>query len=177
MKKTLLVLVIVGLAFGLLYALFVLFIGRSGETDSQPIGGNVAISPRAGPPDIPQGNDQTIPVRTVTGAKVSVRDFRNDPHVEEISDNNYLLRDTDSSSTAMYEILYAGNDEGIIVALRKEPLRDTRLTAEMALMRHLNVSRERLCDLSISVSVARDVSAFYAGRELGISTCPGSQPL
>lgn len=179
MKKTLLLVAIIGIALGILYAFFMLFTGRSDETVRQPTGGNVSIPPRAGSRDIPQGqgNDRTILVRTATGAKISVRDFRNDLFAERIGDNNYLLRDTNSSSTAIYEILYAGNDGGVIIALRKEPLRDTRLRAEAALTRHLNVSREKLCDLSISVSVARDVSAFYAGRELGISTCPGSQPL
>lgn len=180
MKKLLFLLVASGIALGILYAVFALFIRSPDKADNQPGETNPPASYRTGSDNTPREDTRTIPVRTANGNKIPVRDFRKDMLVEMFEGSNYkhyILRDTDSPSTAMYEILYAEEDGGFIVSLRQEPLRDTRLRAEMALVRHLGVSHEKLCDLALSVVVARDVSETYAGRQLGISNCPGSQPL
>ena len=175
MKKILLILITIGVVLGLFYTFFVLFMNKSEKTDNNPpLVINLPPISGTSTNDFPAGNNQTIPVRTRSGDQTSVRDFRKDRFVETIPDNTYILRDTDSPSTATFEILYFGNGGGIIISLRNEPLQETRSSAETALIQHLGIAREKLCDLSISVAVARDVNTYYAGRELGISSCPGS---
>ena len=179
MKKILLILVTIGVILAILYSLFALFGRESGDTDNPPVG--ITPPPFSGTAtstgNRPQGNNPIVFVRTVSGGRTPVRDFRKDQFVDAIADNNYILRDTDSPSTATFEILYSDNDGGVIVSLREEPLRATRIIAEEAFLRHMGITREKLCGLSISVAVARDVNEFYAGRELGISSCPGSVAL
>lgn len=180
MKKLLFLITIAGILLGVLYVFFVVFPKRYKKNDTLPVQNDFPAPPRAGSTSIPPGDRDTIFVRSIRGDKISVRDFRKDALVEIFTGSNYthyILRDTDSPATAAYEILYSADDGGIIVSLREEPLRETRLMAETALIQHLGVSREKLCDLSISVSVARDVNEFYAGKKLGISNCQGSQPL
>lgn len=180
MKKTLFLLTIAGILLGILYASWVVFTQRYRKTDERPAQNNSPVYPRAGSDPAPPEDRNTILVRTIQGDKTPVRDFTKDALVEMFTGVGYthfILRDTDSPATAAYEILYSVEDGGIIVSLRKEPLRETRLLAESALIRHLGISREKLCDLSISVTVARDVNEFYAGKKLGISNCQGSQPL
>ena len=183
MKKIILFLALIIITLGILYALFVLFVQRSDKVIPQPPKDTSPVYPGKPAPFVPpQGS--TIPVRTRSGNTVPVRDFRSDPLVASFNDHNndpryiyYILRDTDSPATASYEIQYTSSDGGIIVSLRKEPLRNTRLVAEESLVQHLGVSREKLCDLAISVVVARDVNEFHAGRQLGVSSCQGSQSL
>lgn len=171
MKKILVLSATIVVVLGTLYGFFALY---GTESEMPPAGIDLPILPGTnGDP----ATSKAIPVRTATGKTMQVRDFRNDQFVEAIADNNYILRDTDSPSTATFEILYSGNDGGIIVSLREEPLRDTRRIAEEALMQHLLVSREQLCALAISIGAARDVNEFYAGEELGVSNCPGSKQL
>lgn len=184
MKKILSFLAIAVILLGILYIFFLWLAQSPGKTRIQPVESNPPVSLDKNPPAVLPQNINTVSIRTKSGASIPVRDFRNDPLVESFNDQDndpnyiyYIFRDTDSPSTATYEVLYSGNDKSIVVSLRKEPLRDVRFRAEIDLARHLNVDPEKLCDLSISIGVARDVNELYAGRELGISTCPGSQPL
>lgn len=177
MKKIVLLLITMAVVLGVLYVFFMLFTRKSNNANNPPTETNFPTSDGTGVNDNLQKSDQIIPVRTVAGDTVPVRDFRKDQFVEAIADNTYILRDTTSPNTATFEVLYFGSDGHIVISLRKEPLRDTRIIAETALMRHLNTTHEELCNFAISVRVARDINEFYAGQELGVSNCPRSQPL
>lgn len=175
-KKLILLLVLMAIMLGGLYGLYVFFSREPADIINPPTGTEfppVATSTN----NNPQGDNQTISIRTSKGGSTLVRDFRKDQFVEAIADGDYVIRDTASESTTTFDILYASKDAGFIISLRKEPLRETRIVAETALMQHLGVSQEKLCDLVIFVGVARDINEFYAGQALGVSNCPGSQPL
>ena len=174
MKKISLLLGTVAVVGTILYGLSVLLGVWTDRTDDVPPGVDFPIVSNGENDGSPSG---IVRVRGASGEEIAVRDFRNDEFVEAVGDDIYILRDTAASATASFAIVYTTNDSAFTISLRKEPLGETRVLAEEALMRYLGVTRDRLCDLLIFVGVARDVNEFYAGQELGVSNCSGSQQL
>ncbi len=81
------------------------------------------------------------------------------------------------SGASAFHILYFPLDSSILVSLYAEPLGDTRLAAESALRTALGLSNSQLCSLLVSVRTSSDVNPYYAGKELGLSFCPGATVL
>lgn len=76
-----------------------------------------------------------------------------------------------------YSTLYYQDNEAISVTLYKYPLAETRLKAEENLLAKLGISRADLCKLNIEVGVTGSVNLELAGKNLGVSSCPGSVDL
>jgi hypothetical protein len=81
------------------------------------------------------------------------------------------------SNTSDFQILYFPQNFGILISLLTEPIGTVRLTAESALRAKLGLSDSQLCKLIIDVGTTADVNSTYAGRNLGLSFCPGSVTL
>lgn len=83
---------------------------------------------------------------------------------------------TDRSADG-FDVLYYAPEGALTVLLLAEPLSESRLAAEDYIMSRFNLSSEKLCDLNARIVTNRFVSNFFADRELGFSSCPGSVQL
>lgn len=75
-----------------------------------------------------------------------------------------------------YGIVY-GTDGSLSIGIFAEPLGASRLKAEARLRQLLSLSDAQLCSLTVQVSVPASVNETLAGRNLGLSFCPGAAPL
>lgn len=125
------------------------------------------------------GEDVGVPdgsmfVPTLTGDVAIVKDLRIQNGAEDIGDNNYIVGDT--SSSPLYELVIY-DDRSYLISLNALPLAEARLRGERDLLGRLGISKEVACTLRVRVATSFDVSAAYAGKELGLSFCPGSLTL
>ena len=58
--------------------------------------------------------------------------------------------------------------------IQAEPIGTVRKTAEQALKNRLGLPDAQICNLDTQVWVNPGTNDTYAGRDLGISFCPGS---
>jgi hypothetical protein len=170
-SAVIILLVIIGLAL--------FFIGQntsstnSVATSSNPFGtaGNTS------PSNTSTGytNSSTLVVTLKNGSNVTVPDFtkQNQPSTAN-AESGYQVA---GSNTGDYQILYFPQNSGFLVSLFVEPLGSTRLEAEAALRKQLGLTDTQLCALTIEVRTTVDVNQTYAGRDLGLSFCPGAVPL
>lgn len=96
---------------------------------------------------------------------------------EHVADDIYLARSKTNRDKTFYEIYYYANENKIGVSLLSEPISIARELAEEDLIDMLRLSKESLCNQEISVTTPRFASPEFAGRELGLSFCPGSVQL
>ncbi len=124
-------------------------------------------------------DDDIVTVRSRSGTSFPFHDFLSDGDVEEWGDSNTYLIGSALAVTGepLYQIFYYTFDQSIGVALLGEPLAVARAAAEESLQRRLGIGGGDLCHLMIRVSVPNFVDPSLAGRELGISTCPGAVTL
>lgn len=76
-----------------------------------------------------------------------------------------------------YIIEYIDTTHYFNIALLQEPIGTTRETMQQYMMFRLKLSEDQMCKLDYMVSVPEKVNAFYAGKSLGFSFCPGATPL
>lgn len=129
-------------------------------------------------------NEQTaasLLVASVSGGTVSVIDFTKDPDTKttsNIPDSYFLSGGLDpSESGSSFSIMYVSTDQSFTISLWQEPLGDVRRQAEAALIRKLGISQEVACALRYTVLVPYKVNPYYAGKNLGLSFCPGAEAL
>lgn len=108
----------------------------------------------------------------VDGTHVTIPDFSKTEQPEGASEENGYQVSGDAESS--FQILYFPRDSGFIVALNAEPLGETRLAAERALREALRLSDNELCKMRADVGTDYSVSRTYAGKNLGLSFCPGA---
>lgn len=112
------------------------------------------------------------------GSAVVVHDFTKDPQTKADPNNAgqyYLTGDTDVvAGVTPYSIFFVEANQSFNITLLKEPIKDIRIQAETELMQRLNITEAQACSLNYYVSVPAQVSEFYAGKNLGLSFCPGA---
>jgi len=74
-------------------------------------------------------------------------------------------------------ITYDSSSEFFTISLTEEPLATARADAEQFLATTLGLSDMQLCDLKYTVLTNESVNAFFAGKNLGFSSCPGATVL
>lgn len=98
----------------------------------------------------------------------------------DMLDSGTYYQLTDNQETqgdnAQFEIIY-GTDSSIKIGLVKEPLKDSRLAAEVVLRKLFPLSDQELCKLDVFVSVPAMVNETFAGNNLGLSFCVGAMKL
>ena len=112
-----------------------------------------------------------------SGGRISVRNFLSDPNVKKLADDFYQITSSGDNDGEFSSSYYYTDDGGIILLLTREPLSVARLLAENELRLLLQLPDESLCGLEILVQTNRYVNINYAGRNLGLSFCPGSVSL
>jgi hypothetical protein len=73
-----------------------------------------------------------------------------------------------------YRISYHVAGQSFLVALLQEPLRAARTKAEADLLARLGISALEACRLRLLVVTPAEVSAVYAGKNIGLTGCPGA---
>ncbi len=76
-----------------------------------------------------------------------------------------------------FSIRYSPNSSTFNISILREPIGEKRREAEGVLRNLLGIADSDMCRLNMSVYVFGEVSDTYAGRNLGLSFCPGSVPL
>lgn len=118
-------------------------------------------------------------LETKSGEQTSVPDFTSSKQSFPIGRETYYFITNNQETMgedAAFDIVY-GTDSSISIGLFKEPLGATRLEAESALRQLLKLPTESICALYVSVAVPNSVNQFYAGKNLGLSFCPGATAL
>ncbi len=178
MKRVALVLFLLGLLICIALAAYLIF-SRSlpattptqSTTGTNPFGFSTT-------PNAPAG--ERIALTLEDGSTVSVSNFTASGQPEWASESNgYQVVGDDEG---LYLVTYLPADEfgaqaQFLVSILAEPLSEVRTQAENALRNRLDVSNEELCALDIQVWTDSDVNASYAGRDLGLSFCPGATAL
>lgn len=88
--------------------------------------------------------------------------------------SGYLIA---GSGEDVYEITFIPQSSYFSIGILAEPLGSNRLLAEQALQQKLRLSVAQICKLSIQVFTSISVNETYAGRDLGLSFCPGATVL
>ena len=130
---------------------------------------------------VPRDSGTSVLLRTRDGKNVTVPDFTyTHPSVtyEETGRIYVFLTQTDDlvEKDPRYGITY-GSDSTFIIALLASPLSESRAAAEVAFKEFVPLPDSVLCALSVTVQVADTIDTQYAGKNVGLSFCPGALPL
>lgn len=116
-----------------------------------------------------------LEILTKDGATIRVPDFTKGLSGKDVPGGPYYYLIPDPlDGTLAYQISYGQGDSKITIGLFKEPLGQTRLSAEEKLRTFFPLTNDELCALQIEVLVPVGVNSFYAGKNLGLSFCPNS---
>lgn len=176
--KTIILLVIIALPFVILI-LYLTSWSQSGTGEPTspivfPDSGNVGIN-----------KEESLTIVTSTGATFSVRNFLSDSEtVKDDSNegfyylgNHFPVEESASAASPEYVIGYIEKTDFFNIGLFREPIAESRRSAEQFLMASLGVAEEQMCQLDYTVSVPHWVNEFYAGKNLKFSFCPGAVQL
>lgn len=122
-------------------------------------------------------HSETLTVGTKNGERVPARNFLNDNSVVELGTDFYRvfeIADPDGPIGAGY---FYNDDGGFILLIEREPLSFARSILENQLQQKLQFNQFQMCQLKILVQTTRYVNENFAGRNLGLSFCPGSVTL
>lgn len=170
MKKPVAILLVV-LVIGITIVTY-LVITSSGTDSNEPVPiGNPFDFASTTPND--RSEQLLLPLRG--GAEVYVPDFtkENQPEIAGPETGYHVA----NAAEERYRILYFPQGAYFLVSLYTEPLGETRLAAESELRQKLQLSNNELCALNLEVRTNIYTNETYAGRNLGLSFCPGAVPL
>lgn len=126
------------------------------------------------------GTENALELVLEDGSSVSIPDFTKIDQPEWAGESaGYQVAgnaDADFLITYIPADTY-GSQAQFLVSLATEPLGEIRADAEAALRTRLSLSNQELCGLDVQVWTDDAVNAAYAGRDLGLSFCPGATVL
>lgn len=170
-------LLIIGLVLGIIVLLIAIFQMKSKSTATTEIQDQANFAAYNNKFIEPQTTMKgELSIETVTGSKISVPDIRIKPETVTFDGQDFKFYDSGDGSAA-YELLYFSGDSSFLISLESEPLRDARNAGEIKLLNELAISSAEACQLKIRVATNIRISEAYAGKELGLSFCPGSVAL
>lgn len=143
--------------------------GNTTEVRVVPVGTETETPAEGGARGTVAANDSGV---------VVVRDFIKDGSAKEDSINKgvYYLAGGDPTGDE-YSIQYNALDQSFTISLLAEPLGEVRRKAGADLLRALEISQYDACRLRYQVLTPASVNEAYAGRNLGLSFCPGAVAL
>ena len=122
------------------------------------------------------GSSGTVEARSITGESVLVSDFSKAPDVKGVYEGDfYVSYPADPNAELQYEINYFPTDRSFNIIIAQEPIGEIRRSAAEDLKNRLGVSVTELCSLVVDVRVMKWANDFYAGKNLGLPGCPGSE--
>ena len=113
----------------------------------------------------------------LASSTITMRDPRQLPETQAVGSGNYQLTSLANTSSKPFGVVFNENNGSFAIGLEKEPLAAARSAAEEYLRTTLGVSDAELCNMNIYVGTTYRINQFYAGKNLGLSFCPGSTPL
>lgn len=179
MNRNLLIIALILIVLAVLIAAFAfMHKPQNGGASGNPFGFTASPSGTS-LPNGGTGGGGTPPVeRTVTfkdGSQATIPDVTKLPQPAwASSDNGYVVS---GNGQGDFDILYYPAQSAFSITLLQEPLGQTRLAAEQALRATLKLTDTQLCKLSADIGTIGSVNETYAGRNLGLSFCPGSVKL
>jgi len=162
MKRILLILFTVALAFSGWYLIYVQF-----RVVSPPVITNEFT------PITPQNSELNVirPPQTFaskTGIFYSATPLIVDKKTEVLANNFYAV----TEDLDIYEIYYNEPNGAMMIILYSEPLKIARKVAEAHLQKILPYTKQELCGIDVKVIVNKNVSVEFADQNLGFSFCP-----
>lgn len=147
--------------------------GNQGTGSTASFGSSTGTASSTNPGNSSSGNVLELQLRD--GSQIAIPDFtkENQPPTAN-AESGYQVA---GSNTSDFQILFYPQNSGILISLLAEPLGAVRLAAEDALRAKLGLSDSQLCRLTVDVMTPGDVNFTYAGRNLGLSFCPGAVTL
>lgn len=124
----------------------------------------------------PSPISQKFSVPTKDGSSLEVTRFL-PPNITPSTAGDIYLAGEEVGEKDLYKIAFYAPKQSFSIILLQEPLQNSRLQAEQFLIQKLAITEQDACRLLYFVSVPASVNAFYAGRNLGFSFCPGAEVL
>ncbi len=109
--------------------------------------------------------------------EVFLFDPRSLPKTVDMGAGIFSITTLENENPYPFGIIFNEKNGSFAIGLEKEPIAQSRLEAEAYLKSVLQISNDDLCTLNVFVGVPASVNQFYAGRNLGLSFCPGSVSL
>lgn len=171
MKRSIVIGIALVLILSVLLGAYVVIHRMAAPAGQQPSGQN----PFASTTGQGTGSVGDLQVMLTDGTKTSIPDFtkQNQPPIAG-PDTGYQVA---GSVDGAYQTLYFPQDSYFLISLLGEPLGQNRIAAENALRDKLGLSDEQLCKLNVEVRTTSGVNDTYAGKDLGLSFCPGATKL
>lgn len=116
-------------------------------------------------------------ISVADGRTITTRNFMEATGTTEDAFNHGLYHldvPPSANPSAPYDITYEKATQYFNISLLAEPIGQTRVEMEYDLMTKLGISEGAMCQLNYMVSVPYWVNAFYTGKNLGFSFCPGA---
>jgi hypothetical protein len=122
----------------------------------------------------------TLLITTTDGNQLTVPDFTQENQPSTASPvNGYRVAGSEiaGSGGAGFQVAYFPDQSYFDIAILAEPLGQNRFVAEEALRSRLGLSQTQMCSLNVKVFVLGEANETFAGRDLGLSYCPGATVL
>lgn len=110
-----------------------------------------------------------------SGNRVPVRNFIKDLDTIPLANDFYEVRYESDEGGDVGQIYYYSGAGNILILLDQNPLADSRVKMEEELKAMTELSEVELCDLDVVVTTDENINFEYAGKNIGLSFCPGSE--
>ena len=130
---------------------------------------------------LPRDSGALLVLTSKTGQIITVPDFTYTHPSLEVEQSGityvYVTQDDDLKEADPYYSIVYGSNSSILIFLLAEPLTTARARAEEKLKEFIPIPEDVLCSLKVSVKTTDTINPMYAGKELGLSFCPGAVAL
>ena len=114
--------------------------------------------------------------------RVSSEDIPSGNPFERIDPTQFgrALDEEGSTSIAQeddYHIVYYDMDSSVFITLGSKPLAKARKLAEQAFLQKFGLKKAEACRVTVVLNTTKYVDPIAAGRDYGLSFCPGGKPL
>lgn len=124
-------------------------------------------------PNVPGG---TISIFT-TGGTVIIPDITKSDEAQNVGEGMYHFEAPASFPGAPFAFLYSTRNNSFSISIESKPIAQNREIASRYILSLLKISETEACRLKVLVGVPYAVDENLAGKNLGLSFCPGSVTL
>ena len=118
-----------------------------------------------------------LAIKLDSGQIASVNDFRRFPRVSGVGKDLYHLQGLPGDPDAPVGFFFNDRNDSFSIGIEALPLNENRTAVSEAFRIMLGVSEKELCLMNIYVGVPYGLSPEMAGKNLGLSFCPGAVSL
>jgi len=159
-KKNLL---IAAISLVIISLVFYLVLNKNKNTNDQPINVNNPLPNEELPtasPNFQKPIGPTLPI-----SDVNVKNFYNlDPKINERGDVTFVDRQN-------FQILYFANENEFLISILGSPFEENRQEAEKELLKQLEITEEKACQLKVIISTPSFANPDESGQNFNLSFC------